>query len=418
MAEWGANAVETFFRINLLIYCTDLLKISPATAGLIVGIGVVWDGFTDPIVGRISDRMTSRFGRRIPLLLLGIALLPLTILAMFYISADSESRVIELTIAYLFANTALTLISVPHAALAGDLSKDSNTRTQIFATRYFYTILGLLTGIVLPGYFLQAEGNSILSYQKATWGIASVIVISGLFSCFVGRQFDVVRDETHRPQANWMTSIKQVTQNKPFVILVFAYLAATIGQSINSSLALYYYRYRLKLEEDNIQLILLGFTVIISISLPVWYKLAERFDKITLLSVSIFLLALLGGVGYPILPEGNPWPIFAIAAIGGILVGSVFLLEVILANLVDGEDAESGEYGTYFGLWKLSAKIARAAAIGLSGVMLGYIGFDTGTDTPSSDAVYNLGLLFGPGVSIFFVLGALLVLALPRQKIQ
>ena len=129
LAEWGSNAVETFFRINLLIYCTDILNISPGTAGLVVALGVIWDGITDPLVGNLSiDQSKWEAG---PLYSIGCLSSPLALILLFSIAPGSDHIVVKFALAYLLGNTALTLISVPHAALAGDMS-----HSLTFAIKY------------------------------------------------------------------------------------------------------------------------------------------------------------------------------------------------------------------------------------------------------------------------------------------
>jgi Na+/melibiose symporter-like transporter len=105
------------------------------------------------------------------------------------------------------------------------------------------------------------------------------------------------------------------------------------------------------------------------------------------------------------------------AVLGGTLLGSVFLLEVMVTDAVDFGSVTTGsaDYGSYFGIWKLGTKIARAIAIGLSGVLLGAIGFVPGTQS-SSETLQRLALLFGPGVGLFFIAGAVLVLFYPLRS--
>ncbi len=419
LAEWGCNAIETFFRINLLIYCTDTLNLSPGTAGIIVAVGVVWDGITDPIVGTLSDHFNSRWGRRIPLMFLGMITLPLVIWGLFSIAPGATFLTWKFAILYLLCNTALTLIAVPHAALAGDISRDGKVRNQVFAVRYFYTIVGLLTGIALPGYIFQKYGISHESYVIASSFIAMIIFVTSLISIGVSRRFEstaVQEPSSMSPLKNMQEALK----NRLFIILVLAFLAATIGQSINASIALYYYRYRLQFVERDVQSILILFSLVITLSLPVWYYIANKVDKAKLLSSAIILLGMLGSIGYPLFPPKILSPIYAMAIVGGILVGSVFLLEVMLADIVDNNTSsgEQANYGVYFGIWKFSAKLARAGAIGLSGLLLELIGFSSQVSQQSLSTIRGIGILFGPGVGLFFIMGGLIVLLLGCQSLR
>jgi GPH family glycoside/pentoside/hexuronide:cation symporter len=135
------------------------------------------------------------------------------------------------------------------------------------------------------------------------------------------------------------------------------------------------------------------------------------------LAIGVGLMGLSGSIAYPLMPAQAMQGPLMMAVIGGLLLGSVFLLEVMVTDAVDYGSVHSGsaDYGSYFGLWKLGTKIGRAIAIGLSGFLLEVIGFVPG-QSPSSDTLRSLALLFGPGVGLFFIAGALLVLFYPLRQ--
>ncbi|SMF53352.1 MFS transporter [Pseudobacteriovorax antillogorgiicola] len=410
LGEWGPSALETFFRINLLIYCTDVLLIAPGAAGLMVAVGVIWDAITDPWIGKLSDSSLSRFGRRIPFMVLGAITLPISASLMFFVPQSSTS-IYSIGFLYLLSNTSLTLINVPHSALGGDISKQDSIRQKIYAWRYLFTIVGLLSGIAIPGLLLEQD-QRVQSYQAAAVIIGSIILLGTLICSWFFRD-PKLQGQPQTPQRGIAQFLK-LRSNHAFLILVVAYLAATIGQAINSATALYYYRYRLQLEESQTQGVLIVFTLVISLSIVIWQKLAERYDLRYLLFGSIFSLGLIGSIVYPMFPVSEVWPAYSMAVVGGILVGSIFLMDVALANVVDAGD-EPDSYGRYFGFWKLSAKVSRALAIGLAGLLLEAIGFESGTK-PDAETRSYLGFIFGPGVGVFFMLGAALMLKFPSTK--
>ncbi len=419
-AEGGLSATETFVRLHFLFYLTNELLIPPAQAGLLVSMGVLWDGVIDPIAGWISDRTRSSWGRRSPYILLGLVLMPLLLISLFLPQVkefDSTLKILSVGGLYLLLNSAMTLIGVPHAALGGDLSHNEATRTRLFAWRYFFTTIGLLTGIAAPGYFMAQYGNSWDAYMKSA-------ILLGCFVAFctavtlattagVDRRLDLSKKTS---QHNPLIMLKGVLKNRPFLILIGAFILATIGQAINSSLALYYYRLRLQLDETAIQKVLILFTLIIIISIVAWNLLSRRFEKVKLLAIGVGLMGLSGAIAYPLFPAGDIRGPMFMAVIGGVFLGSVFLLEVMVTDTVDYGALKTGsaDYGSYFGLWKLGTKIARAIAIGLSGVLLDVIGFKPG-EAPSEPTLDKLAFLFGPGVGLFFLMGAVLVLFYPLR---
>jgi GPH family glycoside/pentoside/hexuronide:cation symporter len=419
-AEGGLSATETFIRLHFLFYLTNELLLQPAVAGLLVSMGVLWDGVIDPIAGWLSDRTKSRWGRRTPYLLLGLVLMPLLLAALFLPQIKTMqglSQILAIGGLYLLLNTAMTLIGVPHAALGGDLSRDEASRTRIFAWRYFFTTIGLLTGIAVPGFFMSRLGNSWNAYWQSAAILGSFVVFCTLATVVASARVDRTMEVTQNPlQHNPLAMVKGLIRNRPFLILITAFILATIGQAINSSLALYYYRLYLQLPEKAIEQVLVLFTLIIIASIIGWNLLSRRFEKVRLLAIGVGLMGLSGSIAYPLMqPQEMKGPL-AMAVIGGVLLGSVFLLEVMVTDAVDYGAVRTGsaDYGSYFGLWKLGTKIARAIAIGLSGFLLEAIGFVPGTP-PSPDTLRGLAILFGPGVGLFFIAGAVLVLYYPLR---
>jgi len=420
-AEGGLSATETFIRLHFLFYLTNELLLPPAHAGLLVSLGVLWDGAIDPVAGWVSDRTRSRLGRRTPYLLLGLVLMPLLLAALFLPQLKEMqgiSRYLAVGGLYLLLNTAMTLIGVPHAALGGDLSRDGSSRNRIFAWRYFFTTVGLLTGIAAPSYFLSRYGNNWEAYYHSAIALGGFVVVSTLATVISSARVDREMDsQGEKAQHHPLVLLRGLIRNKPFLLLISAFILATIGQAINSSLALYYYRLHLRLSEKDIEQVLILFTLIIILSIIGWNLLSRRYEKTKLLAIGVGLMGLSGSIAYPLFPPHEIQGPLAMAVVGGFLLGSVFLLEVMVTDAVDYGAVRTGsaDYGSYFGIWKLGTKIARAVAIGLSGFLLGAIGFVPGTE-PSSETLRDLALLFGPGVGLFFIAGAVLVLYYPLKQ--
>ena len=64
-----SNYNEFFFW--LLIFYTDVYKIPAAAAGTIMAIARFWDMGIDPVIGIISDRTQTRWGKVRPYILFG-----------------------------------------------------------------------------------------------------------------------------------------------------------------------------------------------------------------------------------------------------------------------------------------------------------------------------------------------------------
>jgi len=438
-AEMGIFAVEMMVRLHLLKFYTDVAGLSAELAGLAIAVAMFWDAFTDPVMGIFSDRTTWKSGKRRPYLLIGSIVMALAFLAIFRPPMlDAESgRFAFLLISYIALNTAMTVLAVPHSALGGELSFDSDVRTSVFAFRLFFGNMGLLAGTILPIVFLDTiapvsatDGDqpgvrnpelATQAYMYAAMIVSALIVLTGWISFFAtrGRDKPAEKKPPLRGKAilHEITKLFKVLKNKIFVVLLAAYFIAYVGVSINSTLALYYYEYRLRLDSDAVGLILVVFIVVWSISLAFWTWLSKKAGKKYPGFAGVFLLGLATCVTYPFFPPGEVFYPLMMSVAGGFLVGAIVLQDSLVADIVDYDELKTGEHreGLYFGFWKMAIKASRGVSMAFTGGLLAWIGFQP-NQQQAPEVSDRIAYLFGPGVGSFFVLGSLVFLFLPYSR--
>lgn len=419
IGETGVFIVEMLVRLHLLKFYTDVVGLRAEIAGLAAALAIIWDGVTDPLMGMISDRTKTRFGKRRPYILVGGFLLALSVLALLNPPETNEEWALftYLLVTYILLNTAMTVLAVPHSALAGELTFDRHIRIELFAYRLFSGNIGLILGAGLPGFFLSRYAKENDAYFAAGIAIAIVIICSTILTFIATAGRDKSSDDSSSDTVSLTTifqSTRNLLTNKVFLPLLGAYAVAYIGVSINSAIALYYYEYRLKLEQASTDLILVVFIIVWSLSLVGWILISRKYGKKWPGFAGVFLLGVATCVTYPFFPE-KEWIYPMIMAVGGgLLVGSIVLLDSLVADIVDYDELKSGKHreGLFFGFWKLAIKVSRAVSLGLSGLLLSVIGFVPNQEQ-TQEVSDRLGLLFGPGVGSFFLIGSLIFLFMP-----
>lgn len=434
----GIFAVEMMVRLHLLKFYTDVVGLGPGLAATAIALAMFWDAFTDPVMGIISDRTSRPSGKRRPYLLLGSFVMALAFLAVFRPPMlDLEwVRFGFLLISYIALNTAMTVIAVPHTALGGELSFDSNIRTSVFAYRLLFGNLGLLAGTILPTVFLDAiapvsgtgAGASVrdpalatTAYFYAAISVAAIILFTGWvsYASTAGRDRPAEKRAAFRWKDAWqeIRGLFQVLRNRIFVVLLAAYFIAYVGVSINSSLALYYYEYRLQLDSQAVGIILVVFILVWSASLAFWTWLSGRVGKKYPGFAGVFLLGLATCFTYPFFPPGDISYPLIMSVLGGFLVGAIVLLDSLVADIVDYDELKSGQHreGLYFGFWKMAIKASRGLSMALTGSLLAAIGFQA-NQQQAPEVSDRIAYLFGPGVGVFFILGAVIFLFLPFSR--
>ncbi|HMV34962.1 MAG TPA: MFS transporter [Turneriella sp.] len=411
LAESGIFAVEFFVRLQLLIFYTDRLGVESYLASLAAGLALVWDAFIDPYVGAFSDRFRSRWGNRKPFLVAGALLIVPSLLWIFapYREAGAIGIFVQLLLASLLLNTGITLVTVPHAAISAELSKDAGVRVRIFAARLLFANLGLILGLIIPAAMLNNARAVGIAETTVFPQIATVI---GLFSlaavlvCVASLQNTQPGEPGHKRR--FVSDLKTAVGNKFFLWLFAAGFLAYIGVAINSTLARYYYDHYLKINEDSLALVLIVFILVWSLSVVLWVKAADRFGKDLPATLGIVGLGLMTIFSYPFFPEGGLTGPIVAAVAGGILTGCILLFDSYVADAADLDLAQSGENrdGLYFGLWKLGIKASRGVAVALSGGLIWAIGYRAGV-TPDDVVRFRIALLFGPLVGSIFVASGL-----------
>ena len=187
-------------------------------------------------------------------------------------------------------------------------------------------------------------------------------------------------------------------------MLFVGYTVATFGQGLNSSLALYYYKYCLAFTEGQLQSTLLVFMLVLIVSLPLWVAASRRHSKSKLLAIGVLGLGLLTATAYPLLPKYRLDLAMLVGGLGGLTLGCIALFESHLTDMMAHYQFGEQSNASVFGIWKFLAKSARAAAIALSGSLLSFIGYSA-TAEVSIETSNQLAFIFGPVVGVFFILG-------------
>jgi GPH family glycoside/pentoside/hexuronide:cation symporter len=415
-AELGVSAIESFLRLYLLIYLTASIGMSADMAGYAVSIGIIWDAFADPIMGKISDKTRSKYGPRLPWILAGTPILALTFVFLFDLQKTGSgdhmwTTFLEVTLLNIVLNTAMTMVSVPHLALGNEIVTDPPlNRTSIYAWRSAMTLFGFLIGILIPA-AVNAFGISLIA-PEFTFAvvIAFVALLSSAITFFSCKKITTwQQDDSHGAPHK----IKDVLRGKVGTLMI-AFFIATFAQGLNSVLAMYYYRFSLKLDEQAIGKVLIVFIFSLCATLPFWVKAASRFSKHRLIATGTLILGILSAIFYPLFPPQHLAGPYALAVIGGILLGSSGLLESLLVDTAELQNIKNEAMGLVFGIWKFMAKSARGISIAIGGKLLAMSGYSPNA-TPTETVTSKIALLFGPGVGLFFIMTAM-ILFLSREN--
>lgn len=148
--EIGASPAGMLRAIFYAIYLTDVVRLEPRLASFGALAGIVWDAINDPIIGLLSDRLHTRWGRRRPFLLCFAIPFGFSFITLWS-APNWESQtalLIYVTLSFMLADTLQTLVSVPFLSLTPELTQDYDERTTLTSFRSFFQLAGALLAVI------------------------------------------------------------------------------------------------------------------------------------------------------------------------------------------------------------------------------------------------------------------------------
>lgn len=154
--DLGAAMTANILVFYLLFFFTDVAGLPPGLAGMVLAIGKISDAINDPIVGIMSDRTRSRWGRRLPWMLWGAIPFGVIYYLQWIIPQFSSDRALNqwwlfayyVLIGVLF-NIAYTVVNLPYTALTPELTQDYNERTNLNSFRFAFSIGGSIVSLLI-----------------------------------------------------------------------------------------------------------------------------------------------------------------------------------------------------------------------------------------------------------------------------
>lgn len=413
IASIGTVAVEMLLQLYLFDFYTRVLGLSPIVAGGAFAIAIVWDAVSDVVVsaGLLYARKYKLLYTTV--IFFGAVVLAVSIYALFAVGlGESQWRLfIQLLLAYVCVNTGMTLIDLPQTSMSSELSPHSDERNKLLGFRLGMSIIGLTVGSALPGLLLKNDSNAAVAASRSDSGevVAIIVIVSSILTVIGLRNRDRSSTEVKAIKMPTFREAFAVLRQKAFSQIVYASLIASVGRTINAALALMYYRLVLNLSEESVtQIIFPVFTLSIVVSIPFWTQLSKRYGKARPAWISVALLGMMGIVAYPVLPVGMVWPVLLVSILGGILCGSVFLIDSMITDLIDLDEKVSGKRkeSLFFAIQKSAVKIARAIAFIFIGGCLELFDLDVADKTAGSFEKAIIVALFAFAVGLSFIVSS------------
>jgi len=375
----GAFMIFSLLFMNFLVLVEGLPVVATT---VIIFIGRLWDAVTDPIMGRISDKTRSRFGRRRIYFLIGIVPVFLSFFMLFYSFGiqSTTGKIVYYTLAYMLFGTVFSIVMVPYNAILSDMTSDYNERTSFTMIRMIFSGGAALICAVVPSIIIKSIGHE----QNGPQQIPGYLVMGLIFGAVFGLCWLIAfwgtreRENLPLPEKISLVSWLSVFSNKAYKNLLGIFLSFQIAVDLVLALFIFYIDI-VVLQYRNYELIV-GTLLVCSMLLMVFQgKIAKEKGKAFPLYIGIpaWMLSTLVFIW---LDSSVPLMVLCVLA-ALIAVGSSagnLSTWAMLTDIYDVDELRTGKRreGLYAGMTTFLRKFASGAAVLLMGFGLQAMGFD------------------------------------------
>ncbi len=374
VGDVGAAIAAQVTGFFLTAFLLDVALLPATFVSVIVLISNLWDAVTDPLVGNLSDRTKTRWGRRRPWLLFGAVPFGLAFFAQWVVPPGGVwALAAYYLIMTLAMKTMFTVVNVPYTAMTPELTDDYDDRTALTSYRFAFSIAGGLLAVLLHDFLVNQFDGRATGFLISGAILGVFIVASAWTTFFFTRERFSAED---KDEPGVIASLRIAVGNRPFLYVVGIYLLTwLVVQFIQNNLVLYL-RYWIE-DASLFGRLVLVLQVTAFTFLPVWATISKRISKkgALYLGLGIFIPVL---IALYFVPQGATTMLYAIVFLGGICVSMALLLPwSMLPDVVEYEEYTTGQRreGVYYGLFVFVQKIGLSLSLAASAFALGVAGY-------------------------------------------
>lgn len=421
MGDFGFSMNNSIITAFFAVFMVTVVGMPPGLVAVILFVGRSWDFVNDLLVGYISDRTRTRWGRRRPFLLFGAIPFGLSFMLLWMSpNLDQTGLVIYYSLAYIVYEALATVVYMPYFALTPEITEDYDERTKLTSFRMMFNIIGSLTAYILPLLIVGNNWNLATTRSVLIMAmVAGVIAAIPIFGVFFGTRERKEFQQEKLPK--FWPSLKRAFKNRPFMFSALMYLATWMAIVVIESNLQFFILHIIQRQSQNI-IIMVSIFVTAIFALPIWNWVSKNYNKRWAYIIGVGFWAFVMIVLIMMTPETPFWLILIFCVMAGVGVSAGQVLPwAIIPDAIEWEEWHTGERneGMFYSLVTLLGKIGMAVAQPLSLLILQLTNFQSGQGAvqPPS-ALLGIRLVVGPIPAVFLVSGILIALFYPLGRTQ
>ena len=436
--DFGAGLTSQFLAFFLLSFLIYVAGMNPKVAGSVLAIGKIWDAVNDPLVGMLSDRTKTRWGRRYPWMFL--TALPFG-LSYFLIwttpfAADASDTtklwyyVVITTIFQIF----FTTTNLPYTSLTAEMGRNYDEVTELTSFRLAFSVAGGVAILIAAGVISALIPDTQRALRYTVLGIiGGGLSVLSIYWCIFGtfgytkrqaiaerRSLSAVGGDDD-VQESFIDQLKTVASNRPFLFVVAIYLCSWMALQVTAAVLPFYAVSWMNTNESLVALLVQGPAIALMF---VCAALSKRIGKKNLYFLGSAIWIPVQAALYFLQPsQVNVLYVLCVVASFGVAVAYVVPWS-ILPDVIDLDELRSGRRreGTFYSFMTLLQKLGLAAGLYLVGAALDGAGFiepllpEDPLPVQPESALQAIRFFMGPVPLLFVVLAAVLVYFYPLTR--
>lgn len=398
--EFGLASTGMMRSVFYAFYLTDVVGLDPRLGSFGALIGLIWDSINDPLVGILTDRVRSRWGRRRPFLLIFAIPFALSFILLWSAPAwDSQlALLIYVTLAFMLADTFSTLISIPYLSLTPELTPDYDERTALSGYRSIFQLFAgfavvvaapMIVDAVIENGFSQQRGFVLASALFGALGVVPYLLI-----------FFTVRETSDSEQTKTFPirqTLRIAWSNIPFRFATAIHLLNWVAVDMVAVVFPFYLLYWIAQGDLLAKVSFLGMNLALETAffgllmlvciatLPFWMWLSRRRDKREAYVFGLVFWIIVEILIFVVQPDQMAF-LLVLGGLAGFGVAAAYVLpDALFADIIEWDELRTRrrQEGIYYGARALIRKLAGALAIFMTLQLLGWSGYQN----PPADAL-------------------------------
>ncbi len=398
----GPVTVLTATNVVLLRYLTDFVGIAAGVGASLIAFSKIFDAFIDPALGALSDRTTSRWGRRRPYLIIGSALLALAVIAIFSVPdfAAVRLRTIYVGAILLFYAVAYSLFTIPYLSMPAEMTGSYQERSRLMSWRVYAVGVSQIIASVLGPKLLGALGGGETSYFWMALSFVPIILVSAWIA-FAATSKAPFTERVVHVQYPFTEQVRSVAANRPFLVLILVKFLTLMSLGVQAVFA-FFFAHVLKLSDSALGTYFLFSSLALIASQPLWLWLLRRTGDKKMVYIVALLVGIPAFVSWLLAAPGDPAIYMYLRAIvigmsGG---GAILMGQSMLPDTMEYDYRRTGlrREGIFSGIYTTVEKLAGAIGVAFVGAVLsasGYIAGRGGDTVQPDSAIHAIYLVMG-----------------------